>query len=295
MASRHLSRIAALQALFAADMRGDFSLTTLTKNWETNTDSLAHEDEDRPFTEALLKGIAAKCNEMDAVIVKAAPQWPLNKIAAIDRNILRIGLFELLYGSTVSVPPKVALNESIELAKTFGGDSSPKFVNGVLGAVYRDMGTPRKDEAPRPEERKEEQAAGIVVSAHDGKSWYVALVLDPFGKWTVPKSRLEAGELSKDAALRAAQEELGLSHVTVYTAVKEHRYDSRKPDEGIVEHTVGYFAGSANKSDLKPKKKEGVLDAKWFQEDELDEVLIYEDLRSVIELGIQATKKAIHE
>jgi N utilization substance protein B len=295
MASRHLSRIAALQALFAADVRGDFSLDSLTKQWEDNTDSLAHDDEDRPFTQILLKGISAKQSEMDAVIVKAAPQWPLEKIAAIDRNILRIGLFELLYGSEVSVPPKVALNESIELAKTFGGESSPKFVNGVLGSVYRDMGTPRKDESPSVEERKQEFASGAVVSSHDGTSWYIALILDPFGKWTLPKSSLREGELSHDAALRAAEEELGLSHVSVYSAIAEHRYSSRKPGEGLVEHVVGYFAASSNKVDLKPKKKDGVLDAKWFREDELDDILMYEDLRSVIESGILATKQAIHE
>ena len=296
MASRHLSRIAALQALFASDLRGDFSLPALRATWEANTDSLAHEDEDRPFTENLLKGIAAKRDEIDAVIEKAAPQWPIGKIAAIDRNILRVGLYELVYGSGISVPPKVALNESIELAKTFGGDSSAKFVNGVLGAVYRDMGSPRKDEAHEPDaEKKEEHAAGAVVAAHDGDAWHVALILDPFGKWTVPKSTLREAELSQDAALRAAKEELGLGRISLYAPIGEHRYDSRAPDRPVVKRVALYFAACANKEPLKPKKKAGVLEARWFRESELAELNVYEDLRTVIESGIATVKEQVHD
>lgn len=73
-------------------------------------------------------------------MVKAAPEWPLDKIAPVDRNVLRIGLYELLFGDKSAVPPKVAVNEAIELAKSFGGETSGKFVNGVLGTVYRDIG-----------------------------------------------------------------------------------------------------------------------------------------------------------
>ena len=85
---------------------------------------------------------------MDLLIEKAAPQWPLEQVAVVDRNVLRLGLFELLFGNREEVPPKVAINESIELAKSFGGESSGKFVNGVLGTVYREIGEPGKDDAP---------------------------------------------------------------------------------------------------------------------------------------------------
>ena len=291
MASRHLSRIAALQALFAADVRNDFSLDTLTTTWEKNTDSLAHEDEDQAFTESLLKGLAAKKEEIDGVVVKSAPQWPLEKIAAIDRNILRLGLFELLYGSTISVPPKVALNEAIELAKTFGGDSSPKFINGVLGAVYREMGSPRKSESPKESVLAQDHAAGVVVCARENNHWYVALILDPFGKWTVPKSSLKEEELSKDAALRAAEEELGLSDITILKAIGEHTHKVHKPKEEVRERLVHYFAGCAEKKPLKAQKKEGVKDVQWFAAESIPEEALYEDLRSVIESGIMAAEK----
>lgn len=139
MSSRHISRIAAFQALFAADERGDMTLPQLMEAREKNAAALPKGDEDAIFTDALLKGVAAKRAEIDAIIEKGAPEWPLARIAPIDRNVLRIGLFELLYGDQVSVPPKVALNEAIELAKSFGGDTSGKFVNGVLGGVYADV------------------------------------------------------------------------------------------------------------------------------------------------------------
>jgi N utilization substance protein B len=94
---------------------------------------------EKDFAHTLLAGILAKRAELDAIIVKAAPEWPLEKIAPIDRNVLRVGLFELIFGNREEVPPRVALNEAIELAKSFGGETSGKFVNGVLGTVYRDI------------------------------------------------------------------------------------------------------------------------------------------------------------
>lgn len=139
MASRHLSRVAALQALFVADARGDMSEGSLQLAHEKNADFFPRSDEDRAFTENLLSGVAAKRDEVDEVIQAAAPEWPLDRVATIDRNILRIGVFELLFGDRASVPPKVVLNESIELAKTFGGDTSSKFVNGVLASVLKDL------------------------------------------------------------------------------------------------------------------------------------------------------------
>lgn len=138
MASRHLSRTAALQALFVADARGDLSEGGLLLAHERNADFFPRSDEDRAFTETLLRGVAAKREEIDTLITAAAPEWPLDRVASVDRNVLRIGVFELLFGDSASVPPKVVLNEAIELAKTFGGETSGKFVNGVLASMLRE-------------------------------------------------------------------------------------------------------------------------------------------------------------
>jgi len=94
---------------------------------------------DVSFIWQLIDGIVAHISQIDKIIEKAAPEWPIEQIGIIDRNVLRIGLFELLYGKKDEVPPKVAINEAIELAKNFGGESSGRFVNGVLGTVYREI------------------------------------------------------------------------------------------------------------------------------------------------------------
>jgi N utilization substance protein B len=95
--------------------------------------------EDASFVWQLVTGIVQNLKEIDKIIEKAAPEWPIDQITIIDRNVLRIGLYELLFGDREAVPPKVAINEAIELAKSFGGESSGKFINGVLGTVYKEI------------------------------------------------------------------------------------------------------------------------------------------------------------
>jgi N utilization substance protein B len=113
--------------------------------------------EEPQFILDLVKGTLEHIAEIDAIIEKAAPQWPIDQIAMVDRNVLRLGLFELIWGDREAVPPKVAINEAIELAKSFGGDSSGRFVNGVLGTVYKEMGEPGKDDAPPRKQEAEEE------------------------------------------------------------------------------------------------------------------------------------------
>ncbi len=147
MASRHLSRSLVLQTLFECDLAGTLTPAQAHAILERNSGEFSLGDSDVAFAEALVDGVLVKQEEIDAIIVKAAPQWPLDKIAPVDRNVLRIGLYELLFADRASVPPKVALNEAIEIAKSFGGEESSRFVNGVLGTVYRDIGEPQKEDA----------------------------------------------------------------------------------------------------------------------------------------------------
>jgi N utilization substance protein B len=111
-----------------------------------NIKEFAPKMRDDRFLEKNIKGILKKRNTIDSIIEKCAPEWPIQKITLVDRNILRLGIYELLFGDYKEVPPKVAINEAIELAKGFGGENSGSFVNGVLGAVYREMGEPMKDD-----------------------------------------------------------------------------------------------------------------------------------------------------
>jgi len=138
MGSRHLARSIVLQSFFEMDFYGK-KTKDLKEIIERNLKNFGAGLEDKSFVLKLSKGIVSHLSKIDKIIEKAAPQWPISQINIIDRNVLRIGLYELLFSSKSEVPPKVAINEAIELAKTFGGKSSGKFVNGVMGRVYKEI------------------------------------------------------------------------------------------------------------------------------------------------------------
>lgn len=135
--NRHLGRIIALQTLYEEEFRSDagdvdFDLQAVLAR---NIQRYAEMVDDVEFIRELVQGVLAKAPELDAVLQPIAPEWPIDQIARMDRLILRIGLYELLHEK--DVPPKVVINEAVELAKAFGGENSSKFVNGVLGTVLR--------------------------------------------------------------------------------------------------------------------------------------------------------------
>lgn len=285
MASRHLGRALVLQTLFESDMTNALSLDSARTVLKRNTQEFSLGASDLAFAEALLQGVIAKTDELNAVIEKAAPQWPLTGIAPIDRNVLRIGLYELLFGDRKSVPPKVALNEAIELAKSFGGEQSGKFVNGVLGTVYRDIGEPLKDATSKVAAHPDVLAGAVVVSG-SGASLKIALVHDVFHRWTLPKTKLQENELTEAAAKRAIMNELGVE-AEIVTSLTEHTYTAHEPERGSVERTVAYFLARAPESaPLVCTVCDGILEAKWVGQEELAAMPIYDDLRGIIELGI---------
>jgi N utilization substance protein B len=143
-----------MQSLYEWDFKGS-KHDELAPIVDRNIKEFAAGIEDPSFIVQLVQGVVEHLKEINAIIEKAAPQWPLPQIAIVDRNVLRIGLYELLFGNRDEVPPKVAINEAIELAKSFGGDSSGKFVNGVLGTVYREIGEPGKDDTPKNKKENE--------------------------------------------------------------------------------------------------------------------------------------------
>lgn len=138
MASRHLSRSIVMQSLYEWDFYGakEGGLPAVI---ERNLQEFGPGLEDLNFVRSLAEGVIKHKQEIDNIIEKAAPEWPISQIPIIDRNILRLGLYELLYANKQEVPPKVAINEAIELAKTFSGQVSGKFVNGVLGTVFKQI------------------------------------------------------------------------------------------------------------------------------------------------------------
>lgn len=145
MANRHLSRSVALQSLFEWDFRGK-QKSALKEIAKHNVTEFAPGMDDTDFVYDLVMGVHNNIKEIDGLITNSAPDWPLEQITNVDRNVLRLGIYELQFAKADDVPPKVAINEAIELAKNFGGVSSGKFVNGVLGTIYKEMGEPRKNE-----------------------------------------------------------------------------------------------------------------------------------------------------
>ncbi len=145
MANRHLARSIAMQSLYEWDFWGKDE-NKLKGAVVKNTAEFGPGLEGADFIWRLVNGVVENLEKLDKIIAKSAPEWPLEQITITDRNILRLGLYELLLGDRNEVPPKVAINEAIELAKSFSGESSSRFVNGVLGTVYREIGEPQKDE-----------------------------------------------------------------------------------------------------------------------------------------------------
>lgn len=147
--NRHLCRIIALQSLYEYDFRNSLELEELTtdidevlkRNLEVYKDAIDEAD----FVADLVKGTLKNEAKIDAIIVPSAPEWPIEQIAKIDKAILRMSIYELIIRQ--DVPPKVAINEAVELAKEFGGDNSSKFVNGVLGTIFRqsELYDPKED------------------------------------------------------------------------------------------------------------------------------------------------------
>lgn len=138
--NRHLGRIIALQSLYEYEFRtqcedGSVSIDDiLARNIERYKDTV----DDTSFIDRLVRGVIADIAKLDGIIQPIAPEWPIEQIARVDRTILRMAVYELMSAADV-VPPKVAINEAVELAKAFGSDNSSKFVNGVLGTAYRQL------------------------------------------------------------------------------------------------------------------------------------------------------------
>lgn len=157
MGSRHLSRSIAVQTLYELDFLADTAPSS-DEIIERNVAEFGPDLKDVEFAKKLVAQTLAHKEEADAIITKAAPEWPLDKINLVDRNILRMGLYELIWANHQEVPERVAIDEAIELAKEFGGESSGKFINGVLGTIYREMGGMEKTNTQEPESKNQTEA-----------------------------------------------------------------------------------------------------------------------------------------
>lgn len=305
MANRHLSRSIVLQSLFELDFllankkqeKKDVDMDEILKR---NLTEFAPGLEDDTFVFGLVRDVLKKQKVIDEIIEKAAPDWPINKISAVDRNILRLGLTELLFGDRKEVPPKVAINEAIELAKTFGGENSGRFVNGVLGAVYKEIGEPGKEQTSKNKKNKNkdidksklpvENLGGALVYSFKEEKVYFAFVHDVFGYWTLSKGRVEVGEDVQAGTKREVKEEIGLD-IEIKEKLGENEYIATHPEKGKTLKKVEYFLAESDYRDLILESSGGLDDAKWFPLTEIPELRIYKDIVPLISRAIEIISK----
>lgn len=293
MANRHLLRSIALQTLFEKDFaEAEGKEVDLRETLNRNINEFAPGLADFSFVERLLYGVVEKQKDLDTVIGKAATDWPIDKISVVDRNVLRLGLYELLFSDRKEVPAKVAINEAIELGKTYGGDASGKFVNGVMGSVYKEMGEPGKDETSKKkkketpyEEMEIEKLGGAVVYAKDGEQIYLALVHDVFGHWTLSKGHIEEGENEEEGTVREIKEEMGID-IKIKEKLGDNEYIASHPEKGKLRKQVTYFLAEAAFKDLTLGSSGGLDDAKWFKMADIVSLNMYDDIVPLVTKAI---------
>lgn len=309
MANRHLSRSIVLQTLFEWDflpVEKKESATIhqeITEALKRNLKEFGPGLEDDDFVFSLMNEILKNHVVIDEIIEKAAPDWPIDKISIVDRNILRIGLHELLFGDRSEVPPKVAINEAIELAKTFGGENSSKFVNGVLGAVYKEIGEPGKEQKSKSRGKKadepvdisklkvEELGGAVVYSqkptrAGGDKETVFAFVHDVFGYWTLSKGKMEEGESVEEGTKRAIKKEIGLD-IELEDKLGGNEYVASHPEKGKTLKRVTYFLAKAEYKELELEQSGGLDGARWFPLSAIAELRMYGDMIPIIEKAVK--------
>ena len=293
MANRHLGRSTVLQTLYEWDF-GDKKIEP-EKILERDASEFAVGVADNNFMKTLLKGVISKQKDLDEIIIKAAPEWPIEKIGIMDRNIIRIGLYELLFSDREQVPPKVAINEAIELAKKFGGETSSKFINGVLGAVYKEMGEPGKDDQSASKKPPtKETLVGAVVYARQKDDIFIALVHDVFGHWTLTKGHLKENESEEECIVREAKEELGLD-IEVKDRLGENTYGTYHPEKGKLQKHVVYFLVEAPFQELtleNKKERGGLDDVQWFKLVDILDLNFYDDILPIVTKAINLLVKS---
>jgi len=289
-----------MQALFELDFREVNPAKFVDETIDRVVAEFAPGIDDLSYVRELVDGVISHQSKIDSIIEKAAPDWPLSQIAAVDRNILRLGLYELIFGDRADVPAKVAINEAIELAKTFGGESSGRFVNGVLGTVYKELGEPGKDEAPAKKKRIAdipydqmpiEKLGGAVVYTREGDEISLAMVHDVFGHWTLSKGHIEEGEDVETGTKREIKEEMGID-IEIEKEIGTNEYVASDPEKGKTRRQVSYFLASvAGKPKLTLEKKGGLDDTRWFPLAMVPELNLYDDMVPIITKAIKILLK----
>lgn len=288
--SRRDIRVIIIQVLFEVDFNEIdpnkdlyieiFNRIAKEKNPELINDS---------FAKDIIGGIVSKYEEINGIIEQTSLHWTLDKIGSIDRNILRLGVYEILYGKELSIPGKVAVNEAIEIAKLFLNEPGKKFISGILGTIYNEVKDPNEEETHKKSIIK--KSVGAVVYRIDEKTNtpMFAFIFDVFGKWTLSKSSLNKNEDLNSGIKRVIEEELGLEIIPI-EKIGENEY-STHPPEGCVKKKVTYFLVKTKDIEIKLKISGGLIKAKWFSFEDAKKLSFYVDMKEIIFYGMSEANK----
>jgi transcription antitermination protein NusB len=260
---RHQSRMVILQSLYEWDFDHEQNIEEILKR---NIKSSGFKT-DEEFCLKIAKGVVKNIEKINKTIQKTAPDWPLEQIASIDRSILRLAIFELIFDE--EVPPKAAINEAVELGKEFGGENSGKFVNGVLGTIYR--------ESSRYVEEEDITLSGSIVYLKEDDEVSFLLIKED-GKWTLPKTEVNEGETWQEAAARAVKIKTGLAEAEIVEDFGEIKNIEKKGSVTINKKTY-LFLIKTGKKDIKQ--------GQWLKSDEVIKSIKDEKLKGVFEKALE--------
>ena len=287
---RHQSRMFCVQCLYEWDFKkaeADIDLI-IDKTLQGITDQI-----DKEFSETIIRGVVENTKQIDDIISATAPEWPIDQIAVIDKTVLRIGIWELMIAR--DVPPKAVINEAVELGKEFGSESSGKFINGVLGTIYRSADF-------YIEEAEEFSAGGVVYKKSESGEISFVLVHTRHNRWTIPKGKVELGETWQETATRQIHEETGVENMEITDYLGEIKYSAKREvvdeaDESAtkqipVKKIVYIYLIKTNDQKLKaPAAPErGIKDVQWFSSKEALEKIGYENIKEKVKLAIEKIK-----
>lgn len=283
MSNRHLARTVVLQTLFQWDFNG--KKEEFREILKHNFREFAPGLDDDGFSQNLLEGIFEKLKEIDKLISQNAPEWPIEQITILDRNVLRIGIYELKFSK--EIPPKVAINEAIELAKSFSSESSGKFVNGVLGTIYKEMEEKGEKKELEISPIPKEVCAGGVIFYRDNNQYKFVVILDAYGRWTLPKGHVEKDEQVEETAIREIEEETGLKDLKLLEKIGETEYEVHQPQTQPFLKKVHFFLFETNYQDLVLPATAEVKDAKWLKATDALNLINYENIKVIFETALR--------
>ena len=279
--NRHLGRIVVLQTLYEYEFRLQAQDKTVDLS-EIIFRNMKQYDEvigDKQFVQDLLNGIIEKQVELDTKLQPMAPEWPISQIARIDRNVLRIGLYELLY-SRDTVPPKVAINEAVELAKAFGSDNSSNFRKYFHKARRTSI----------QENVREPTAGGVIFRRNEKKEIEILLIQDSKDRWTIPKGHIEKGETAQETAKREIGEEAGLHDVKIIGWLGKINFRYRRIDKLVLMTTQVFLVKALGDTDA-IQQEDWMNGIKWFSFSDALEEIEYEDIGKLILLAMKKIRQ----